>query len=70
MNSRERVLAAIHHQPVDRIPTDIWATEEVWRKLLKTFGTHEKVFENLHIDGIAGVHPKYVGPQHNDASDM
>ena len=26
MNSRERILAAIHHQPLDRVPTDIWAT--------------------------------------------
>ena len=33
MNHRERILAAIHHQPLDRIPTDIWATPEVWEKL-------------------------------------
>jgi len=29
MNSRERMLAAMNRQPVDRIPTDIWATGEV-----------------------------------------
>ena len=33
MSSRERMLAAIHHQPVDRAPTDIWATPEIWAKI-------------------------------------
>ena len=37
MNHRERILAAIHHQPLDRIPTDIWATPEVWEKLFTHF---------------------------------
>jgi hypothetical protein len=35
MNQRERMLAAKKHQPVDRLPTDIWATPEVWEKLQK-----------------------------------
>ena len=30
---RERVLAAIRHEPVDRVPTDMWATREVQEKL-------------------------------------
>ena len=30
MNARERMLAAMKHQPVDRVPTDIRATGEVW----------------------------------------
>ena len=38
MNSRERILAAIHHQPVDRVPTDIWATVEVQEKLYAYLG--------------------------------
>ena len=38
MNSRERMLAAINHEPVDRIPTDIWATPEVWQMLRNHFG--------------------------------
>ncbi len=29
MNSRDRILAAMDRQPVDRIPTDIWATAKV-----------------------------------------
>ena len=38
MNSRERMLAAINHEPYDRVPTDIWSTGEVWQKLQAHFG--------------------------------
>jgi len=37
MNHRERILAAIHHQPLDRVPTDMWATVEVQERLFKHF---------------------------------
>ena len=61
MNSRERVLAAINLQPVDRIPTDIWATPEVWDKLRAHFGTAQEVWRGLHLHGIGGVRPRYIG---------
>ncbi len=64
MNSRERMLAAINRQPVDRIPTDIWATSGVWAKLSGLFGGKAAIYENLHIDGFASIGwPEYVGPQ-------
>lgn len=62
MNSRERMLAAINHQPVDRIPTDIWATPEVFAKLHAHFGGGADVCKALHIDGMAGLVPDYIGP--------
>jgi len=63
MSSRERVLAAIHHEKCDRVPTDIWATEEVWAKLAPRFGAdQEAVMASLHIDGMASVNPAYIGP--------
>ena len=62
VNSRERVLAAINHQPLDRVPTDIWATPEVWQKLGERFGTGVDIYEALHIDGFAQVGAEYVGP--------
>jgi uroporphyrinogen decarboxylase len=62
MTSRERILAAINHKPVDRIPTDIWATDEVWLKLETRFGTRDEVRKALHIDGFASVNPIYIGP--------
>ncbi len=62
MNSRERVLAAINHQPVDRVPTDIWATGEVMDRLKAHFGSLDAAMDFLHIDGIHGVSARYAGP--------
>lgn len=62
MTSRERVLAAIDHRPFDRVPTDIWMTDEVRRKLVDHFGSMERAEEVLRIDGMPGVAPTYVGP--------
>jgi uroporphyrinogen decarboxylase len=56
------MLAAINREPVDRIPTDIWATDEVWAKLRDHFGDDADIRSELQIDGIAGVSPDYVGP--------
>jgi uroporphyrinogen decarboxylase len=65
MNHRERILAVMHHQPVDRLPTDIWATSEVWHKLLAHFGVADnlQVYDKLDIDGIMGIYPTYIGPE-------
>lgn len=63
MSSRERMLAAINHQPLDRVPTDIWATPEVWQKLQDHFKTDQAgVIEALGIDYIANPGPAYIGP--------
>ncbi len=62
MNSRERVLAAMNLQKPDRVPTDIWATGEVWEKLRQHFGVDADLHSLLHIDGIANLRPEYVGP--------
>jgi uroporphyrinogen decarboxylase len=62
MNSRERMLCAINRQPVDRVPTDLWATPEVIRKLHAHFGEKADIRAALHIDGTAGAGAKYVGP--------
>jgi uroporphyrinogen decarboxylase len=62
MNARERMLAVIHHQPVDRIPTDIWATPEVWTKLRNHFGEKADIGAELHLDSFGGVGPEYIGP--------
>jgi uroporphyrinogen decarboxylase len=63
MTSRERLLAAMNHDRCDRVPTDIWATDEVWQKLMPRFGsTREQVYASLHIDAIVGIAPDYTGP--------
>ena len=63
MNARERMLAAINHQPLDRIPTDMWATAEVIAKLKKHFGEDADINEILGIDGMDFVAPEYIGPK-------
>ena len=62
MNSRERMLAALDRKPVDRVPTDIWATQEIHQKLRDHFGDDDQVHAALHIDGMALVAPEYIGP--------
>lgn len=64
MSSRERILAAINHQPLDRVPTDIWATQEIWDKLHDHFGEDADLYSILKIDGIASYsETKYIGPE-------
>jgi len=56
------MLAAMRREPIDRIPTDIWATYEVWIKLREHFGADADIMAELRIDGMGGVNPQYVGP--------
>ena len=64
MNPRQRILNAIEHKPVDRIPTDIWATPEVRQNMEDFFGVQHFVdtWPYLGIDGILDLKPDYVGP--------
>lgn len=64
MTPRERVLAAVRHQPLDRFPTDIWAVDEVWQNLRRHFKTEDgvEIMDRLGIDGIPGIGPDYHGP--------
>jgi hypothetical protein len=61
MNARERVLAAIKRQPADRLPTDIWATGEVWAKVRAPCGDGVDLGAQLHRDGFGGVGAAYLG---------
>ena len=62
---RERILAAIHHETLDRVPTDFWGTDEVIDKLLHHLGCEDKVgmYDRLGIDGILNTSPPYDGPE-------
>ncbi|MFQ3548133.1 MAG: hypothetical protein SNJ70_00085 [Armatimonadota bacterium] len=59
MNSRDRVLRGINHEKLDRFPTDIWCTGEVFNKLIQNFGSADEIYSALHIDGIAMMIPEY-----------
>ena len=43
MNHRERILAAFNHEPVDRVPTDMWATVEVQERLFDHIGLSPEI---------------------------
>jgi uroporphyrinogen decarboxylase len=63
MNSKERVRCALRHESPDRVPTDLGAVSEVWRKLEETLGceSQDEVLDALNID-IRVVDPPYIGP--------
>lgn len=64
MKYRDRIMAAIEHRPVDRLPVDIWCVDEVRQRLLEYAGTDEwlRVLDYLDIDGIISIRPPYIGP--------
>jgi uroporphyrinogen decarboxylase len=63
MTHRERILAAISHRPLDRIPTDYWATGEFTKKIQTELGVEGmELWKRLDIDKIIGVEPVYNGP--------
>jgi len=61
---RDRILAAINHEVLDRIPTDYWGTDEVTDMLCRHLGCEGRLemYDRLRIDGIIGVAPPYIAP--------
>lgn len=73
LTPRERTRRHLEREPVDRIPADFWAVEEIWDGLKAYFKTNSRreVLERLEVDcrtlvtGAAGVRSvllTYVGP--------
>ncbi|MBI5385491.1 MAG: hypothetical protein HZA90_12500 [Verrucomicrobia bacterium] len=52
MTSRERVLAALRHEPPDRTPRDFWAEPPAWKRLLSHIGHADKdrLLDDLGVD--------------------
>jgi uroporphyrinogen decarboxylase len=59
MTPRARWLAILEGRQPDRIPTDMWATDEVCDRLLRDLAcdSHEALWRKLHVD-----RPRFVGP--------
>jgi len=57
MTPRERILAAINHEPTDRVPIDYWGVWEITEKLFKHFGVNDMLglSKSLELDKIMGV---------------
>ena len=67
MTSKERALAAMAHQKVDRVPVDYWAHAQVNQTLLEHFGLsdYESLLCKLGVD-FRVVRPRYAGPELKD----
>ena len=61
MNARERVLATLDRQPVDRLPVDLWHTPEIGAVLRGYCGVESDldVYRSLELDKIVWVFMSY-----------
>ncbi len=68
MTPRQRWLALLARQPVDRIPTDYQATGEVTERLLRELGCsgEDALWRKLHIDKRKYVESRWRLPHHPD----
>lgn len=64
MTSKERVRAALSHQPPDRVPSTMQCVDTAWEKLRNHFGmqTNDEVMDFLEIDTRIMDIPPYIGP--------
>jgi uroporphyrinogen decarboxylase len=55
MTPKERVLAILNRQPVDRIPIDLWHTPEIGEMLRKHFGVADDLglYRTMKLDKVA-----------------
>ena len=72
MTPKERWLAVLKRQKPDRVPMDYWATGEATRNLMQHLGCSntQEMFERLHIDKVASVGPRYIGPAPPPGEDI
>ena len=63
MNVRERILAILERQPVDRIPVDLWHTPEILATLKGHFGVQDDLvlYRTMKLDKIVWVFLDYMG---------
>lgn len=62
MTHRERIMAAIRHQPLDRVPTDYWGVDEITEKLRTHFGAKSnfELYQKMDLDKVMNVFPKFL----------
>ena len=81
MNARERILAVLHREPVDRLPVDLWHTPEVGAALRQYCGVGDdlSMYRALNLDKIVWVFMDYktdtgdragARERRNDSSDF
>jgi uroporphyrinogen decarboxylase len=65
MTHRQRVLAALAHEPPDAVPYDCWAPAVVYDRLAQRLGvtSRKEVLRALDVDLRVVSGPRYVGPE-------
>jgi uroporphyrinogen decarboxylase len=69
MKPRERILAVMNREPVDRIPVDLWHTPEVVDMLCTYCGvkTEFEMWQAMELDKIAWNFMEYISPEGESA---
>ena len=64
MTRKERVLAALNHEPLDRVPLDYWGVPEMTQNLMDYLGAEDEIefADKLGIDKIIKIHPIDIYP--------
>jgi len=63
MNSRERTLAALHHTQPDRVPTDLWLSGGMERKVREQWGLDGVALRDAYDIDLRYIEgPRYIGP--------
>ena len=72
MTPRERWLAVLQRRRPDRVPMEHWATSEANARLVDYMGCKDidEALELLHVDRVASVAGKYVGPKIPEGQDV
>ncbi len=67
MTRKERVLAALHHQEVDRVPTDYWGVPEITNTLMRYLDAKDDIefADKLGIDKVMLAEPVLVAERQN-----
>lgn len=62
MTSRERVLAAFHHEEPDRVPMWCGSSDEFWAKAKRVLNLDDEGLRVRFMDDFRRVHARYAGP--------
>lgn len=70
MNSKERIIAAINHRKVDRVPVDFWWSHEIRDRMI----SHLKLKDQDELQEFIGsdircIYPAYIGPERRKYED-
>ncbi len=72
MNPRERILAILNREPVDRMPVDLWHTPEIVALLCRHLGVEDEfsMWRALGLDKIVWNFMNYISPSGESAGSQ